>query len=498
MPRVVFRADASPSIGGGHLMRCLTLADALSAKGWTPAFACNDAARSVVHQLSGQVDVYCGAGDQLDAAAISRRWPEGCDLLVVDHYELGAAFESSCQGWARKVAVLDDLADRPHDCDMLIDTTFQRQAASYVALVAPHTAMLLGSAFALLRPEFAAVRASSIDERSRREDTRRVFVSLGYTDVDGITEQVVRALLASSSPFLIDVVATKSTRSWKPLAALASSDSRIAIHDNPPHIASLMAAADIAIGGGGTTSWERCTLGLPTVLLVLAENQRLIASRLEKAGAAIVVASPFSANRGPFLDAVDQLARNRKMRLEMSAAAAAIVDGRGAERVVRAILTGRHGRAPKPDQISLRQATEDDSLLIWAWRNDISSRENSIQMQPVSWMEHSCWYDLAVRDPKKLIFIASDAGDDCGVIRFDQDDGTKSVVSVIVAPDRRGKGFGTALIEKACSLIAKILPGNEVRANIKSSNTVSRHAFESCGFVRNGVNDDMLSYVLTA
>ena len=336
---MIFRVDASARIGGGHVMRCCSLAEHFIAAGWSVGFASSAESRIIVRQLSDRTEVLEGSDQRsLDAEALALRWPSGCDLLVVDHYSLDARFEGTCRGWADRIVVVDDLADRPHDCDLLIDSTFGRAAADYAGLVPVSTPVLAGADYALLRPEFAARRQESLARRAALVKVERVLVSLGLTDLGAITARVVRLLLDSAPALSIDVVLGPAVPSRATLEEFAAHSPRLCLHVDPPDMAALMAKADVAIGAGGTTSWERCCLGLPTVLLVLADNQKMIAYELARAGAAVRVEQCGEPDPSAIAEALVALAADPDRLREMSRRAAAICDGKGAERAYEYIL----------------------------------------------------------------------------------------------------------------------------------------------------------------
>ena len=308
--KVVFRADASLQMGTGHVMRCLTLADALVARGADCQFIWRarpghlvDFIRQKgypVHLLGvapnpPEADAplahaaWLGASMAQDAAQtaalLALLQP---DWLVVDHYALDARWETPQRRHAGKLMVIDDLADRRHDCDLLLDQNLGRLDADYAQLVPPHCRRLLGPGYALLRPEFAALREYSL-QRRQTGMLRTLLISMGGVDKDNATGRVLQALsgatlpqdcritvvMGTTAPWLEEVKAQAATLPW-------STEVRV----NVGNMAQLMADADLAIGAAGSTSWERCCLGLPTLMAVLADNQREAALYIEESGAA--------------------------------------------------------------------------------------------------------------------------------------------------------------------------------------------------------------------
>lgn len=306
MRRAVFRCDASPKLGAGHVMRCLTLADALAAAGWRCEFVVGEDSVATVPSLKQSSFPVQG-----DLSAIG-----AADLLVVDHYDLDARFESQCRPWAQRILVIDDLADRPHDCDGLLDQTFGRNAADYRSRVPASSDLLVGTQYALLRPEFAQRREEALRRREGRA-LNRLFISFGGTDPFRLGERAIQAIQASrQSDCRVDRVDGRTSA-----AAMAD----------------LMDEADLALGAAGTTSWERCCLGLPTLIVITADNQRLVADYLAEAGAVRVLGWHEQVTVETIRRAIDDIAGDPDSLAGMAARAARLCDGLGTARVVERI-----------------------------------------------------------------------------------------------------------------------------------------------------------------
>ena len=190
----MFRADASREIGGGHVMRCLTLAEALAEQGWHVGFAVNAQALSTVPSLAGTVAEILVLGEDDETAAMRERWPDGVVLLVVDHYGRDIAFEQRCRPWAAAILAIDDLADKQHRVDVLVDQTHGRAESDYRTLTGPNCRLLLGARFALLRPQFRAYRRRALARRESTAPARRLLVSFGATDSTGATMLTLQAV----------------------------------------------------------------------------------------------------------------------------------------------------------------------------------------------------------------------------------------------------------------------------------------------------------------
>ena len=332
---VVFRADASEEIGGGHVMRCLALAAEFPESGWRVGFAVNAEALSVVPSLSETIADTLVVSETNEVIDLEERWPDGAALLVVDHYGRGAAFEHKCRPWAGTIMAIDDLADRPHCVDVLVDQTYGREEPDYRPLTGQDCRLLLGAQFALLRPQFRAERGRALAKRAISAPPRRLLVSLGATDSTGITKLALQAVAEASPALTVDVVVgTCAPHLSEILQMAASMTPSVSVYRSVGNMASLMADADLSIGACGSTSWERCCLGLPTLAVVTADNQRLIARNLAIAGAIEIVGDTVELSVDTLATRLAALRDDVSRRKAMAQAAASICDGNGVHRVV--------------------------------------------------------------------------------------------------------------------------------------------------------------------
>ena len=369
--RVAIRTDASLHIGSGHVMRCLTLADALKAQGVDCYFISrahpghmiefirqrnHTAAAIPAGQLSSAsaddsvaqhahaawLDSTWRTDAQETAAVLARLQP---DWLVVDHYALDQRWEKAVASHYKKLMVIDDLADRLHSCDLLLDQNLGRQAQDYASLVPTHCQVLTGPHFALLRPDFAALRPYSLQRRQDQPALHQLLITMGGVDEPNATGQVLQALKTCALPTNCRITVIMGlTALWlqnvQQLAAKMPWPTEVVV--NVTDMAQRMADSDLAIGAAGSTSWERCCLALPTLLVVLADNQRAIATGLQRAGAAIALDLSKSDQFGRTLkNAVKQLADNEIDLMHLSQAAAKVTNGCGTNLVVGQML-GKH------------------------------------------------------------------------------------------------------------------------------------------------------------
>ncbi|MGZ8221955.1 MAG: UDP-2,4-diacetamido-2,4,6-trideoxy-beta-L-altropyranose hydrolase [Methylobacter sp.] len=302
---IAIRADASNQIGTGHFMRCLTLADGLKRRGARIRFigrnpplylrdmleakgmecvplASNDMYLPQTHDLTHAH--WLGASQEQDAQdAIQALSDDSWDWLIVDHYALDSRWESMLRPFTKKILVIDDIADRQHDCDMLLDQNFYLNMQSrYAGKVPPHCHLLLGPSYALLRDEFRQLR-EQIEPRT--EPVKRVLVFFGGVDAGNYTGRAVEALSGIGAPDLhVDVVIGAQHPNLEQIKT-ACRQHEFVCHVQTDKMAELMAAASLAIGAAGTASWERCCLGLPCIVGAVAQNQIQAAQDLAHTGA---------------------------------------------------------------------------------------------------------------------------------------------------------------------------------------------------------------------
>lgn len=332
--RILFRADARPELGGGHIMRCLSLARALAAHGHEIAFASTAGSADLVPALgrSGFPVLTARSATDFD---LPDDWDGGADAIFVDLYTSTAADETRMRETAPVIAAIEDLPGRVHDCDLLVDQGFDRTVTGYAGRVPGGTSLLLGPDMAPLRPDFAALRAASLARRAAAPGLSRLLISMGLTDVGGISARLVALARANLPGLPIDVILGPLATSLPALQQAAKSDPALNVLVDVENMAERVMAADLAIGAGGGSALERCVLGVPSIVVVLAENQRPAARAMASAGATLTIEAP------------DMLAADLPGMLEgltaerlahMSACSARLCDGRGAARIADALI----------------------------------------------------------------------------------------------------------------------------------------------------------------
>lgn len=496
---IVFRVDANPSIGTGHVMRCLALAQALTTAGASCLFICRAAGlgalaeriRLAGHLLATLPEAPTCPPDDL---AHARFLPHGqaadaqtCletlaqhsrpDWLVVDHYALDARWESVLRPATAKLLVVDDLADRQHDCDALLDQNLRPQAEAnpYHALTPAHCRHLLGPGYALLRPEFSAARQS----RAKQGGTEpRLLVMFGGADHDDLTGRTVRLLASHNPGAAVDVVVGPLYSHREVLTKHLSKLPSSTLHVSPDEVASIMTKADLAVASPGTTSWERCALGLPSITLAVADNQVAMAEELARQGAHLYLGRADVVCDADLAAAMHLLACNTHWRHAMGEKAASITDGTGALRVSRFMNSS---------QLEIRPATEEDARLLHQWRDDPRVRRHAFDPSPIPWDKHKAWFDAALADSQRIILIGQMAGTAAGCVRFDirsAPNAHEARISIYLDPNRLGEGLATPLLMAAAAWLGNARPEiTHTIAEVMADNEASRRAFLRAGYM---------------
>lgn len=356
MNNVVFRVDASVAIGTGHLMRCLTLAEELLEKGVKVLFICRPHSGHLIDFIQrkaipviglppsasgGSEDGYAswlGAAPVVDAQqTINALDGKSPDWLVVDHYGIDYQWERILKPHVGKLMVIDDLANRLHQCDLLLDQNYAYDAGErYFGKIPDSCAVLLGPGYALLRPEYLQYRSRAI---ARSGKIGRVLVFFGGSDPLNMTELAVEAL---SSPELqnlrLEVVVGANYPFFDQLQQRISRRGRATLHRNLPHLAELMSDADIAVGAGGSTTWERMCLGLPAVVVSIAENQEKTCELLHQAGLIVYLGAAKKLALESLRDKMIELLAQPASVKRQSEAVRQWVDGCGTMRVVERLF----------------------------------------------------------------------------------------------------------------------------------------------------------------
>lgn len=499
---MVFRADASEDIGTGHVMRCLTLANALKKKGAECLFICRDHVGSMRDRIERErfEAIFLPTITTNDEHSVTQGLPAhaawlGCDWeldayqtieclsdkkpdwLVADHYALGRDWEMAVREHVKKIMVIDDLADREHDCDLLLDQNLGRNAGDHAKLVPDHCKILAGPKYAILRPEFAALREYSL-ERRKNPQIKQILISMGGIDQDNATGRVLAALqdctlprncrivvvMGRNAPWLKSVQKTAEDLPW-------TNEVLVDIND----MAQRMADSDLAIGAAGVTSWERCCLGLPTLLVTVAENQFDRAEALARSGCVKFLGS-VSEIEANLVDATASVVEANSLISAISRSSA-ITDGLGTGRVIEEVLSSIESG------FVIRRARREDEMLLLDWVNDKLSRMNSFNVDTISLATHRSWFESRLNSPESCcIYIVECQRSAIGQARFEVNDKGAWEIDYAVAPEYRGQGLAKKLLRSAIEIFHQEHRGVTIIGKVKRDNEPSCRVFEALNF----------------
>lgn len=493
-------------------MRCLTLADAFQEKGWDAHFLCQDTPGHMGEKIQGRghgvtlmpLTPADGLGPHFGQSN-DAPWPQELQAedarvtraairnlspawLVVDCYTLDDRWQRAVRQSPARLCVIDDFARNPNHADLLLNPNLGPASEDYNGLLPAGSDRLIGPGYAPLRPQFAALREQSL-ERKKAGQLRSILISMGGVDREDATSRVLKSLPPLPESISLTVVLGESAP-WvdrvRTHAARLPNSTKVLV--NVSEMAEVMEHADLAIGGAGTTSWERCCLGLPTLTLALARNQEALAASLSSSGAALHLGSihdsTWPERLGPALVKLSDPAALRSMSLRASG----VCDGGGTVRILRALL------ASEPET---RLAQPDDAELIWKWRYGQGEERFYRNSANQTLDAHLAWFAQALRDPSRSLLIVLEGGVPLAHVRFDRATATSDVaaVSICLAPEVRGRGRSGDYL-RACLSWAGEHGVRHFLAEVHTNHTASRRLFERTGFVWHTNKGDFRRYML--
>lgn len=483
--RIAFRTDASQTIGLGHLRRSLALADAARRAGADTRFVMRDLGLDVAAEvaaaghrlelLPAPIDgaaVTAGsphaqwAGvdqgrDAAETAAALASWDP--DWVVADCY----AFDAGWHGDVRaalgcRIAVIDDLADRPVDADVVIDHNYAPDPGrKYAALVGPRTMVQAGPRFALLGPAFARAEPLAITD-----DVASIGVFMGGIDAENLSLTALAAIRDAGFRGPVEIATTSGNPHLGAVIEAAHADGEAAVLVDQPDLAGFFGRHQVQIGAGGGATWERCALGAPMILVCAAANQRAVIPALADAGA--IVAAP--AQPAALAVAIRALIGAPDTRRQLAQRARALVDRRGAERAALSLLG---------PTLSVRPAGLADSVMMHGWRDHPSTRAVSRQSASVAFADHEQWLRRTLADPRRHLFIGQVGSLPVGVVRFDRVDPDTFEVSFYLDPALHALGLGRHLLAAGEEMMGG---QSNIIAEVLEDNPRSARLFETSGY----------------
>jgi len=498
---IVIRTDSSSWIGSGHLMRCLNLAESLTKKGTMVSFVSRKLPGNLNHlilkkgfqvnempqttttsdDLSNRlynIDDYrarLGVSEKQDAfETINLIYGIKPDWLIMDHYSLGEKWEKIIRPHVKKIMVIDDLANRSHDCDLLLDQNwFENMETRYDHLVPAGCTKLFGPKYVLLGPEFASAREKI---KHHNDDVKRLFIYFGGSDPHNLTGMALQAVSVPELNNLeVDVVIGENNPHKDVLFKLVEALDNTHLHIQVDDMATIMSKADLAIGSGGVNTWERMCLGLPALTISFAENHTMLLKDLSKNG--YVTYLGFSADvdieliKKNLIEQITDVPSFSNLRKKLYD----LVNGNGVKSVVD-WLTGNF----VDNKWIVKSATAQDKKLYWNWANDEQVRKNSINKNYITWDNHIKWFNNKLADPKCFLYIILYDRKPVGQVRF-ENEGDFARIDYSISRQFRGRRLGKKLLDRAIKEFKKysnqIILGEVLAENIASTKT-----FESLGF----------------
>lgn len=474
---LLVRADASVRQGTGHIMRCLALAQRWRRTG-SVIFAvaeCPPALIERLHREGCEVrELAVAPGSKQDAQAVVGLADEiQAAWIAVDGYHFDSDYQREIHASNRRLLVLDDFGHaQDYSADFVLNQNLDAEAGWYQRR-RPTTRLLLGPQFALLREEYAPWRDH---ERKTADAGRKILVTLGGADADNVTSRVLEAISRLNDVETMVVLGGGNPHRAAIEAVVAERAPAMRLVVDTHEMPQLMAWADVAVAAGGSTTWEFALLGLPSLLLILADNQAPVAAALERRGVSISLGRAEETAPAEIAIALRKLLDDPVARTRMSRAGRTLVDGNGAARTVAHL---------KALDIDLRPATADDCRTFFTWANDTAVRAASFDSNPIEWETHQRWFAAKLHDPRCRLYVARYNDCDLGPVRFESTD-EAAIISLSVAPAARGKDLAAALILRAVEQIFRDIPTTAVHAYIKPDNGPSLRAFQIAGFAYDG------------
>ena len=493
---ILIRTDSSHIIGSGHVMRCITIAEELRNNGATVEFITRNHKGNINEQISAKrfkinllprptIDLAreklkeckttLGLSQDIDAeetiqiiAGMKLNW------LIVDHYALDYQWEDKLKPYANNLMVIDDLANRKHNCDILLDQNYIKDRTRYNKFLTQDTIKLFGPKYALLRKEFF----KKIKRNYNNIPVKKVFVFFGGSDYDNITSVAIKALSHDNLKHLsIDVVIGSNNINHSEIKEKISRYSNIKLHTQINNMAYFMENADIALGAGGTTTLERMMLGLPSIVVTVAENQVESVRDLDQDNYIKWIGNKDQVDDIIIYDAVTKFINNTRFLEKESNKCKKLVSGKGAKIISKLLING-----PDKESLFVERAVESDALLYWHWANEERVRECAFNQEFIDWDEHKKWFDDCINNKDIILVLIKSNFGSIGQVRFEQTD-LGSTISYSLAKQFRGLGLGKVILKKAIDYLQNELSFTLI-GEVKYGNIASKKVFESLGFKR--------------
>lgn len=494
--KVLFRVDASVEIGSGHVMRCCHLAHSLRQQGADVAFAGYLAEGHLLEWLQEQgFNVFAlkpGKEKEVQSKVPHAHWLQGTvkedvkqtkdilkkweqvDWVVVDHFGLDAEWEKQVQQEVSNIMVIDDLADRPHDCRLLLDVSSLQAGNRYDNLVNLNCQRLEGVQYALVPQDFTSLRPS---QPKLVKDVKNIAVFLGMSDLGAGHDKVLSAFECIKNPaFTVHYIVGPHNPNKEELMNRISKTPYFKTYEFVKNMAQWMSGMDMYVGSGGVVTWERSCLGVSGIVVGVALNQEEGSQRWGELGCHTYLGRNSEVSAEVLAQEIQKMVKNPSKLNEMGKKSWQMVDGQGINRILKAL-----GVLP----VFFRKAQKNDCEKIYQWRNHEWVREFALDSREISLEDHVEWFEKSLENPHRDILIAEGEIGPVGVLRFDHEKDF-SEVSVYLVPERIGEGWGLKVLNSGSAWISQHRPGiKSLKATIKPDNLRSIKVFHRAGYVQN-------------
>ncbi len=486
MTHLFIRSDATISMGSGHIMRCIALAQAWEKRGGFVTFI----SHCPNHKISKRIE-----SEGFNLIRIDKIWPHSQDLkktlkvlnnfsnnkeskafnshnwVIIDGYHFTPDYQKNVMETGFKLLVIDDNNHLDHyNADILLNQNIGSNDYPYSCN--HDTIKLLGTKYVMLRSEF--LMSKHIKKVSPAK-AKNILITMGGADPDNVTLKIVQAIdKIANLDFKFNIIVGPDNPNIKYLKkASQNQPSNINLIDNAD-MPEMMAWADLCVTAGGSSCWELCFMEVPFIVIIIAENQIELTSRLEKAGVALNLGKQETLSQDDIIQNILSLSCDIKKRKKFQEAGIKIIDGKGTKRIIRQMIVST---------FIIRHAVINDAKLLYGQANDKEVRLSSFNSDPISWEEHLQWLSQKLKDENSWIFIAENQiGDPIGQVRFDKKD---DLFEISYSLDKRfrGLGLGKTLLKIGLKTIqTEIHEPVMMQGSIKNDNISSKISFENCGF----------------
>ncbi|MBU2869964.1 UDP-2,4-diacetamido-2,4,6-trideoxy-beta-L-altropyranose hydrolase [Colwellia sp. E2M01] len=505
MRNIVVRADASPILATGHIMRCLTLAHALKVQfpNVDIIFITNKLPQNLMMRLTqSKIKVILLPFD-ID----SENWQQAkdakatieaitslniktltnnkkIDLLIVDHYLIDWQWQAEVKACCHQLLVIDDLANRKHLADFLLDQTLNRQGNDYALLVPPSCQLLLGQKFMLLRDEFTQLIPCAKKKRAQVKvvnnviEIKNILVNLGGLDNTNFTETIIYALIEykkNNHNLTADIVMASHSPHASQIQAFTAKHNWLTLTTDCNDMANKMLKADLAIGASGATAWERCSLGLPTLAIVLADNQQLVNKNLTNQQAIVNLGAYQTLNFNNIANAIALLESEPSKYKDLVSNCFKSCDGLGVQQLLARLTLPR---------VTLELAKTNDLKTTFKWQSNSEIRRYSRNTQPIQYDEHKQWFLSSLTMKNRHLYIICCENNKLGILRLDKQINTQKItryeISILIAPEAQGRKLALSAIHN----IPKTFDHCEIYAHVHPDNIASQHLFTQANFIK--------------